>query len=755
MPATVIARSAGQVDQKGEKLVPYFGNQSTGVLADSFWYARLVEDGEGSIPGRAEVVIRNGMNVVDQPANSIAWNPDGPGGSIKYNQDLVVFRNFTTKDADGNVKEASELMFTGKVDDKDEWKQSEQLDELIVSASDARIELRKVRIIGRVIYANQSTLHFQLWPAHFNPGGRPNCIFDTSGRPWFAPYPDYGSDPTNDENPPDPSAKSSSAACYWTLGNIMLYLYNLYGPNAPIPSSLSNDLQYFPFISKVPPWIIWPDTFATGLDSEIQANFNAGIGQNFTAVGSSRKGPDVNLNGMYLAGEPGKEGVFDLLFGKAGGWTWTIQYGFDLDGSQTGTKGSITNTLQAIPSRYYSSDNAVDLPYLAGGNVPGIKLITGGRVHRSSKDTCTRSLGMGGLVKVESQISTAAGGGLVTSWTGTRYSAFLNDWIAYGGDETAFYTACSKYPEVLAFVQLDTTYNCNAAEFIARPRAKIPRPIWPFLLSFQGGATGARDSISKPYPIRVEVDTVGDGSGWTVALETAVNEVLDNGQINVTTLRELPVAQDARKPGIWRFAAGKSFPITSPSDIVVNPIRFTAAIPLDERLMYAVRIASDQMNLTAAQLQAALPFFDTNSECPDSGEFDPTFSRTSFLELHALYERWIQSNSYPVPQSVSGSTAQNNAHLRDDKTLLQSHVRRDLREKFRLGMDGTSLIVPGGFVTSVKPGTLVRNLLPIGVSTMKPYSLRGVMSRRRYVSDKSIDMNKNETFSNRTELLFR
>lgn len=769
MAANRITTDTGVVDSQGEIMSPLFGPMGNCVTADSHWYARLVEDGEGSIPGRAEIVIGNSSGVVDEVANAVAWNPGGPTAGIRQGMDCQVIRYYPTKDQDGNVVTAGEIVFAGKVDITEE-ERAEGIDQLVCYASDVRTELRKVRVTGRVICtAGGGTQYYQSWPCHFNPGGRPNCIFDSQGRPWFSPYPDYGApgyaDAPNGSNsvtgeiPPNASAQDTSQSCYWTLATIMQYLRNVYGPNAPTPSSLSTTFAYYPFLLiQCPSYLNWPDTFASNLDTEISANFNSGIGQNITGTGTNRKGPDVNINGLFLCGLPGKEGAFDVIFAKTGGWTWTITYTVDdASGSQTGTAFGVINTLATVPNRYFSAQSAVDVSFAAGGPAASTLntfCIHAGTIRKSSQNTITRSVGLASLIKFETLLdSTPSGNGLIVAWQAARLTSFLNAWITYGGDETAFNLAASQYPEVLTTIELDPNFNFQAAEFISRPRAPISRPIWPYLLSYQGNKSGAVDSATQPYPIRVEADITGSG-GWSLVTEFGMQDVRDNGQIYIPAMRDLPI-KDPSAVGSWRWASGKGLPIQATSDIVVNYIRFTAAIPSDERLMYAIRTAQDTKFLTQNQLSAAVPFFDTTDDCPDSGELDPSFSRTNFLELHTLYERWVQNNSWPIPGTVSGATAQNNATLRDDHLQLQSHVRRDLKQGYRLERDGTDLRVFGTFITTLTPGMMIGNLTPRGVTGGTPYALNGIVSRRRYTSNPTNDRQGNPSWKNQTSILVR
>jgi len=743
MAANSVRSDDSDVDMYGEVLQPYFGGYP-GKAGDR-WISSEVIQTTGSEPAICRTFIPCTMNATDEGSNTVALDPEGPMKDLKHGTEQRTFRKFFGVDDNGAQVAHNELLFTGKIvvmNFQREVVGDSAVDGIEVWSMDGRVDLRKIRVVGRYICtAGGGNIYYQQgWPAHFNPGGRPNKINDTSGRPWFAPSPDYGLE--QDEEPPDPTTPSYSKATYWLLGDILAYLRNTLGPDSPQPSSLSSQLVNWPWLPKVPSYIVWPQGFGSQIDTEAVGNFNNGTGQNNTSTGGARKGRDLNLNGVFLSGVPGEPGAFDMIFEAAGGWTWTLDYIAGEDG--------IKNVLKAIPSRWISSSNGVEIPYAAGGHAATTLkkgVVTRVNFQESSEHTATRAIASTGLVKVETRCSMKASdhGGTAAirkAWTQEREDAMWDYAVTLGRTKEAVRKAYQKYPEVGVCYELNPSFNFQTGtDHSAYPRAAITRPVWPFLLSFQGSSTGPIDSNMRPYPTQVEVYS-NSGAVWTVSIENTGFQPMDNGIIELPILRELfleaafassftdfPLGA-FQLSGITTLASGS----WTKSNIVVSDIRMTLAIRCDHRYMMLAKSTIDLGSSVSGDLII--------DDAPDNDRLAEGYSKPLYLDLQNLYELWFRYNSYPEPQSSGGTMFANKSTvanaLRSDDALLLSHLRRALKERYRLKRSGY-IACDGCFQTSWPIGAQVAKLIPIGgAASLKPFDLRAVITGRRFAHEQQI-----------------
>lgn len=741
----VIVSSTSAVDATAQALIPYFGTALDST--DPFWRCEEIEDGPGA-PGRARIIVPLQQGVVDQQGNSMALSPDAP--LFEHGEPCVIYRRRYS--ADGSMRDA--LVMAGTVVEVNHILDDGMLrDALEIIVEDGVRELQEVRVFGRWVYQPSEllTAFQQGWPCHFNPGGRPNCLFNTAGHPMFSPHPDYGL--TADETPPDASEKSTFKACYWTLSTILLYLWIWYGPTCPTnyTDTYNEVTLLFPELKRVPTWIAWTDSFGSSLDDLSVANFDSGEGS-YTTSRAPRKGRDLNLSGRSLASVPGdaEPGVFDSIFQAAGGWTWYMAY--------DAPPGEMSNTLTSAPSRWLSAETAQDMPFASGGlakNVMDVPVITRGRFGESSRNTCTRAVGHGSLVKIETRVATG-GNGLLFS-TINDEDEFAIDVCTQGGgapSPESFAKAVAVRPYALCTFELDTAFDFqNGTEFgpvvdsptqpNGYPRAKIRRPVWPTLLSFRGAVGAAGDM--QPYPIRVEAYV---GGAWVLAWEGHSWEVWDNGIIYIPGLRDAALNGHY---GSWSWTDSEAWKTTtingSPAIAITrNALRMTLAIPCDHRLSYVVRANSDHGTDVAS-----IALMDDG---PDAIKFHESFSRTKYVDLRQLYHAWLRISSYPEPAAAGGTMAANLVSTRDPATavrsdleMLTAHTKRMLLDRFGLEKSGP-LIMDGHLVTTWKPGMAITNFVPVGDSTKIPWPAYCVLGRRRMVSAISSD-----GIINRTEFL--
>lgn len=730
--AAVTTESA--IDKRGEKIQPFFGLDLSKTSVH--WYVSELSEGIGAEPAACTVIIP--CSTQDENAFSVAFNPDGPVADIKQGTQLSArVRRYKE---DGTVD--SVLTFVGNVS---KVTHDPARDALVVKALDGKDKLKDIRIYGRFVWSwHMNTCAFQEgWNAHFNPDGRPNCVFTPTGIPCFAPHADYGL--TDNQEVPTPSEAAalaaqggeySTVACYWTLQNMLLYLRSFYGPNNPLP--VQDDIEaaeaQFPEYEKVPQWIRWPEGFGSELDDIAIQNFDNAAGQNFSLLGGARKGRDIQIGGMSLFGNGSEPGILDMIFAAAGGWSWYMQY----DEGRPDLPEVPRNIMVAVPTRWRSPIGGASLPYAAGGagkDTLKLAVVTSGFYSESSENTITRVTGLGSLVKIETRVNTnyssPASATLLPAWTEEDETAFLTACVVGGqADETTFEEAASRYPNVYTMWILNREFNFQAStDYSAFPRAEITRPIWPTLLSFKGNATGVGDIM--PYPVRAEANT---GSAYELCPEFNGYQPWDNGIIYMPMLRDAPLAG---KIGAWRWT-GAEFGVSGDMLAVTkNNIRMTMAIPCDHRLAHAVGVIGDPVaTFTDAQRFALV------DSSPDAEKFETDFARSSVIDLNFLYECWLRINSWPEPEASAGTSMATNktspetgGALRTDVDQLRSHVNRHLYEHFQLSKDGP-ITFDNTLVTAYPPGTVVNEFKPIGDVNKKPMNARFVIGRRIFRSDR-------------------
>lgn len=761
MSNTIISSKPLPLDVRAEKMQPYFGENL--VMTDPFWHCVEVKEGVGSDPGHAKIIIPNAQGVFDAPAMSIVLNPDGPLSSIKHGTRCAINRRYS--DTSGYY--FNSRIWVGRVSD---IRQSLRTDQIEVTASDARVDLKDVRVFGRFVYVPPNTVtgdaesyvYQQGWACHFNPGGRPNCIISPGGTPMFAPEPDFGLG--KNVAPMRPEDQSHTAVCYWNWALIFSYLRAFYAFETPddvhIQDLRNSALTTFAFIRRLPIEVIWPAGFGQSLDLIAQVNFNQGVGQNNSSAGGARKGRDINIDGYSLIGADGEKGVFDMMFDVAGGWSWYFTY-------EHYSSTDIRQVLTSIPTRWLSVAQSVDLAYAAGGlakNVQNQLVITDGDFTESSRYTVTRAVVAGSLVKFETICDTRGSNygngipGLIKAWSQADENAMCKLAVTLGGgtaNANTFNMAALQFPMVFtswvvnpAFdFQTSITYKGSswpASIYDGFPRAKTARPVWPTLLSYLGNVHAAQDIFQ--LAIRPEIASTGDFDH--MGPEADGLQVFDDGVIYIPGLRDIVIQTRGADQGSGSFRWNNGeFNITGGGalDITVNDIRMTLALYGDHRLLYYIRAKSDTNNDPSTVWDQ----LDDNS--PDVNKLDASFSRTVYVDVNGLYEQWMKTNSAPFPIAAGGAI-ESPAIVRDDSTMIVNHAKRALLDRIALQFEGP-LIYDGTLVTCVPPGTAVNNLIPVGAAdaNRKPYQMRRVVSHRRWISEKSTDERGRDIFHNKTE----
>jgi hypothetical protein len=764
--SNVLITASNGVDTLGEKLIPMAGLQLN--VTDPFWYVSEMEEGIGSEPGYIKVVVPCNQGTRDALGYDVAFNPEGPSAIFKQGTPVKVLRRFQNAEGDILTPNLQGYRVT-------EVGHNAEIDAIEIIAKDARDKLTDICVTGRYIWsAVDSNVKFQQgWFPHFNPKGRPNCIFTPEGTPIFAPYPDFGL--AADELPADPAERSIGRACYFTLELILQYFRTFYAYETPADTlcaaARTAAVTAWPAVVRTfPEEIEWPIGFGSELDDVAEINFDSGLGQGYSLLGGGRKGRDINTNGIAFCGQNGAPGIFDMLFDAAGGWSYTMKTTFY-------STTIFRNTLVAVPTRFRSEAEAVDLPYAYRGHAKDnlkYPTVTGGKLVEKSEMTRTRFVGMGSHVFIERRCSTRAadheGGGTRTAenYGGSGTPALLPAWSLHDQDlcctaavdeSTGSVTAESYLKALAKYWWVFTTYILNpqfnfmqGTNYENYPRAKITRPVLPTLLSFAGSTSAANDI--QPYPVRPELyDSSKSSPAWTLGVEGDGLQVMDNGIIYLpglakTMLGTGGVENNTLERGAWRSATGSPWPVADGQlSVQLNDIRMTLAIPCDHRLMRSVNLLGSDSGSTRGQIV----------DSPDGDKFETDFSRTQIVDLNGLYVSWLRIDSYPVPESAGGTVADNYVDdrqaataLRSDSAQLLAHIKKAAAEHGRILCEG-ALNVGGRFVEGWKIGTQVKALKPVGTpGARQPFILNRVIARKRYTSQPTNDDNGVPSFKNDT-----
>lgn len=680
--SVILSSGAGATRKYAERLVVEFEGGYTGAS----WYAETVDIIPGAAWSRAIINIMHDSGARREAAGTIPLNLDGPLGRIMVGKAVQVRKAWVTPEG----LRRGQVVFNGIVQHPES---NLDLQGLQITAYDMRFDLREVRVVGRWIYnVSADETNFQMgWGAGFNPGGRPNCIFNPSQEPLFAPYPDYGLE--DDEAPPDPSEEHNSKACYWTLKNMLKYLRKRHGPDA-------DAVGQWPAIPAADGRLIWPENLGVELDEELVANFDNAVGQNNNSLGGSRKGRDLAADGVSL---------LDLLsdiFWTAGGWTLGIEY-----------KDDFQSVLKVWPTTY--GGKGITIPFKAGGAPGGEAIVTGGTFFEDGEDLATCVMGAGALVFIESLLSSASNK-ILWSHSSDRFHLWKKLIYELGNDPDAFAEACRRVPEAACTVKLEPNNNFMTGTLFENfPRAKLSRPVWPRQLSMMTTGAGANDFAGMTYPIYTEINT----GSWIAGPVFDGLEIFDTGIIHMPIVRELEA--DVRS---WRWTTGTEWTHTTENgvevaDITMRDIRMNLAIPCDHRVSFAAFLPSDPFPVNDGSMEAI-------ADSPDVSRIAPAYARRKYIDLRDLYDLWLRIGSYPMLQSVDSSNASGAAPapdktglsgadpsysnaVRSDWEYLKAYVKKRLKDEGRL-VKGGELRIGGWLCTSYAPGQSVKALKPVG-----------------------------------------
>jgi hypothetical protein len=727
--ANAMMKSAAEgVTFKLSRLAPRFDG---GGLQDLRWRCQECNLDLGPNPSEAVLVLSKTAGSVTERANSMAFNHRNTSW-LRFGTRCVVEKHFPN-DSGGFAKQT---VFVGSVTmvrhDRDK-------NALVVVLHDDRWLLRNIRVIGRwIIDPNQTGGPFfqQGWGAHFNPGGRPNCIYadvagdgnDAGFLPFFTPYPDYGL--IDGQDPPEPNKRDVTVASYWTMGSILEYLRTVYSATGIAGSS-----PKFQWIAKAPDTLVWPKEFANAVDAQAVANFDSGAGQTNQNKGGARKGREVVLEGVSLLD------AISMLLSTAGGYdiAFAPHVSTGADGAET-----FKNILSIKPTRFLSAQNGVSIPMALDGKAQDAlsrAAITGGSFEENAFDYASSVAGAGQLVFIERLLSTKTedGASLRPSWNrSSRFDLFrklaAGRSIQLNGQEVESVTpgvcfspsiaqALRVFPDMLTTWCLNESFDFQAGTSESEyPRAPIKRTPWPTLLSVLGDA-GGFDFAGMHCPVYVEVEeTPGN---WALVGQFDSFEIFDNGNIYLPLMREETSAHR-----VWKFS-GTPYAVTNDMiDIEVRNIRLALAIPCDHRLSYSVfGIGDGQKSGDGSE------FYFEN---PDIDRVSASLKRRDYRDLQELYACWLRKDSYSRPKTQKWKQDENRPNrspaseaLRSDLETLKAHIRKAMSEVNRLAKGGNPRI-DGYLVTTYAPGTPVKDFKPVGANTgMVPFPVNAVTSGYR------------------------
>lgn len=284
-------------------------------------YVRELCMRNGARPGYAKIVIPQTPGVRWEAGNSLAFRAD----SYLYK----VLKRGTLCNVFRRTRTGLRIPEWCGVVASNAHERDVQSEGLIVTANDMRDEIQDIKIAGRwqinpldsEIYSQplpSGAEYVQSEPAHFNPGGRPNCILTSYGIPVFTPSPDFAIADNGQAADPANEAAAQRSACNWTLGLILRYLRYWYTPG-------SYGASQWKWLYRTPQTLEWPETFGLEVDDEARINFDAAVGQTNFGRGGVRKGREIRLEGMYLLD------ALEMLLYTAGGWGLGYEPHFEED----------------------------------------------------------------------------------------------------------------------------------------------------------------------------------------------------------------------------------------------------------------------------------------------------------------------------------------------------------------------------------------------------------------------------------------
>ena len=645
------------LDSTAIRLVPEFemgspgGGTITGGYTGPFWTCKSLRLRYGKSPSIAQISIPLATGV-DETAPSVALVPSSPGRAIRGGDYVSV----SASSAAGSAP-----MFCGSVVNIAHDFKSDTLD---ITALDHRYLLDGLKICGRFHISGTTAIVYQQGQrAVFNPDGLPNCTIGTGDALCFCP-PNWGL--ANGERPP--TTPRSGKACYWTADSVLQYLRWTF--TSAQAKALAVVHKWF---TQMPEIIDWP----TGLSGALLLD-----------TVDARKYPTLDLDGMRLT---------DALSATV---ETSGPYAINMI-----PLPDFRNQMQIVRSRYNGKGQTV--MRAAGGaaySTMAKVVATAGSYEEDFTETFTLVTVAGDIAYIERRADGYVDDAIEPAWSTADYTAWLTlvrDGVPAKNidpaSEKSFEAACAKYPRVLAAYRIRTDWDFMAGSALAgRPRANTSRSVLSSLLASFNENTALDTTEAKTtdtFPIRFEIYDSAAGK-WFVATLLDGLRLDDDGTIWVPGLRQNVPSGSAYANCTWTGSR------SDPAYIIANKLRATVAIPTDERLTEARRLASD----------ATHPDVKISGDREDADRISSHLSRLYYADSSSLYKYWEQVQSYYIPE-VAGGTVQTKV-LRDDSDLAGAHAAKKLSDFGRVRRTGR-LIYPHIYA-AWSPGYMISSIKNIG-----------------------------------------
>jgi hypothetical protein len=747
MPSNGTAQSFTDIDFGAAVCLPYFGGNYLGPLSrvTELW----LQSGE---PSYALCFIP--MDTLDRLAPSVCGISGSILDQVKHVGQLVQIKGSLT--SSGSSSSAQTILMNGRPVDIN---QELYPDKAVIRVEDDRTLMRGVALPGSFWLSgdpNGGSAGFnyrQGWPAHFNPGSRPNGIWVSAGTgkvPVFC-HPFFG---LKDGEPvPDSTAQSTTQACYWTPQMQFIYLQYFTSDEG-----LSSFREFFPWLSILPSSITWP----SGLESFIVDT--TGLPQ--------RKGRESTLEGNLFA-------ALRQILQSAG--PFDIYLDPNSDGSSTlaivRTKYIGSNQSSGVSTSSNNSAIAgVSLQRAARGKaqdvltLPGV--INAGSIRENSQNTVTRCAVAGHISTGEMRLKSAIDPmdksvGILQGWSVGDLAAFKNyilngdgsSYLGINGAKTAFTTLAEAFTFALrAYWRVFKTYNINPEFDIQQntdqeskfPLCKTTRAPLPHILALylqDNAATSGNllANLSTRREIPLEVDNFNYSGG---AMPDDKNfsplpinhgiQIAPDGTLDLSGLVEQVQSSPStiiNSNGLFTIAPAfnsvtKLFNFDDPSTFKISRIRVTLAVPFDNRVVGAVKLAGDP---TATPAVTGLPV-------DDSARIDFSQSKLAYVNALGLLAKEQRATGstlgWPIPESVGGVNAPGTAPaagmpdfktgvLRDDTPEAINQATRKLYDIGKL--DRTTLLSSNKIALTYVPGMMMDTLTNVGIGGT--YDLRSCIQK--------------------------
>jgi len=717
MPANaVLTTSATWLDSVSGYMVPSFYTAG-GVQSGPHWTCTKLTQRLGNQPSHALIRIPLAA-AVDETAPTVAGVPNGPLTGIKIGTPCII-RGYGG--VSGGAGDPGTLLLAGTVVDVTPEIGPEQ-DHAIVEVIDDRYVLEAMQVIGSFWINSDATPRYrQGWPAHFNPGGMPNCTLCAVGSegsymPVFCP-PNFNlSDGETVPGTDSTEVQSGIKATYWTIDLILKYLRWI------VSTDIAARVSAFKWYPQLPEFIEWRADYASAIESGDKEFFN-GAANNSAALGA-RKGREMVLEGMTILA------ALNEVVGAAGPYAVYLQ-------PQVGGSFYI-NQVQIVKARY--SGGGIDISRPTSGNAAdrlnSQKLVVTASLKESGRNLYTMAAIAGALVYIERRVYSQTTDndsdgtrGLKKAWTATLLTALQDEIKAalnastYSTAEEAFQALVRKpqYWKVCAAYRISEDYNFMlGTSESGLPLCEMGRPILPHQLtsSLEGAAGDTYSRLSARAPIPVEISA--NGTFTDMALPDSNDGLtLDaDGTIWLTGLRS--------QSKTYTIAVTGTAPSVSAVAITPYALRMNVAIPCDHRIVDAMKIPTDQTaNVT-----------EVGNLNDDADRIDTTLSRLYYADAGALYSKEIRGSptvpdaarkSWPTPESVASTNAYDDKILRNDIFYLRDALKRRLADIGRVERSGR-LVIPH-LCFGMPIGTAIRDLAN---SSGANFPVRGIIYEITY-----------------------